>query len=575
METNGGHISTSIMNGCTGNSNFNFELSQNNTIEEAVEDVVVLATLVEIVLMSAIITAALIGNICLCWVLFSDEKLRSVPNKLVLNLAFCGLFNVAANGPFILLTFKSGGKWIFGEVLCQVNGFTTSTYGLASVLTLAVISVNRYQMIRRTTRRTHMWFTNKRIPFLICGVWIFSAMLSLPPTIGWSRYSFIEVRAICTLRWSTDLTYTTFMFALGIFMPFAIIFIAYYRIFILVRKNFKRMRAHTRQSSFRHHNQQKGKLRFKDRQRVEDGNIGAKQEVPGYATPAKTGDEVNSSPYRTKQAIDICILPIDKEYCAGSASVFIATPKYALQHEAVESHHRQSEISWQSYYADDDLVCDLGNVPKTTEATPINFKIDRKDDEKNLNKTCAINSEANAKCTVFQEFESGSSNMSAVDPTGQTTEHAKLQSKSSLRVKKNRSKNSQNGGQEKAGSSSNVRITTPAFLRSTMSNVTVPRDDLRLTVMVFVVLASFMLCWAPITIINFIETVLDMQVSRLLNIIAVFMMFLSAALNPVIYGLMNRNSRRAFYRIFCGWTRKCRFGHRSTTGRNKIADVLA
>ena len=159
------------MNGCFTKTNLdNIGLLQNSTSVDRIEDnVAVLATLVEIILMSAILTAALIGNICLCWVLFSDEKLRSVPNKLVLNLAFCGLFTVAANGPFILLTFASGGKWIFSEALCQLNGFTTSTYGLASVLTLAVISVNRYQMIRRTTRRTHMWFTNKRVPFLICG----------------------------------------------------------------------------------------------------------------------------------------------------------------------------------------------------------------------------------------------------------------------------------------------------------------------------------------------------------------------------------------------------------------------
>ena len=161
----------SMLNAMSGywNSELAFRMDPERNDTSGIAEGTAIATIVEIILMSAILIAALIGNICLCWVVLSDEKLRSVPNKLVLNLAICGLFAVVANGPFILLTFVSGGNWIFGDVLCQVNGFTTSTYGLSSVLTLAVISVNRYQMIRRTTRRTYMWFTEIRIPFLLCG----------------------------------------------------------------------------------------------------------------------------------------------------------------------------------------------------------------------------------------------------------------------------------------------------------------------------------------------------------------------------------------------------------------------
>ena len=38
---------------------------------------------------------------------------------------------------------------------------------------------------------------------------MFSFILSLPPLVGWSSYTFIKSKLICTLDWSTELTYTS------------------------------------------------------------------------------------------------------------------------------------------------------------------------------------------------------------------------------------------------------------------------------------------------------------------------------------------------------------------------------
>ena len=338
---------------------------------------------------------------------------------------------------------------------------------------------------------------------------------------------------------------------------------------MLVRKNFKRMRAHERQSSFRHH-QSRGNYKSR-KNKVKDGELPEGKIVPYETKPEPV---TSNSPYGTKSALDICILPIDKEYCEPRpASMFIATSKYALKHK-FEGNNRHSEISWQSYFADDSTISDLSreNAPQNTEAATC--AIDLSDRDKTQEKVDDICPGAVNCSEIQQEFDSeksSSSNISNMCAPGQTTEHASLHP-NDLSGKKNRSKGNKVASNDNKGKggSNNLRIRTPTFFKY---NISLPRDDLRLTAMVFVVLASFILCWAPITIINFIETVLDSRVSRLMNIVAVYMMFLSAALNPIIYGLMNRNSRRAFYRIFCGWTRNCT-KNKSKTGRNKISDVI-
>lgn len=138
------------------------------TMEEGTTGAMTSSAIVQVTLMSIILAIALVGNICLILIIITDVRLRTVHNKMVINLAACGLFTVVANGPFIISTLAKE-EWIYGDVWCQFNGFTTSVYGLAVVLTLAMISINRYQVIRPFTPRRTPWITEKRIIFAITG----------------------------------------------------------------------------------------------------------------------------------------------------------------------------------------------------------------------------------------------------------------------------------------------------------------------------------------------------------------------------------------------------------------------
>lgn len=126
----------------------------------------------EYVILAAIMTVmflmAFTSNIILMVIILKNPKLRTVPNKLVLNLSVCGLFTVIVNGPFVVSTLISG-RWLFRCEVCSLNGFTTTVYGFAAIVTLATISVSRYQLVRLPSQRRQVWITAKRLPYVIAG----------------------------------------------------------------------------------------------------------------------------------------------------------------------------------------------------------------------------------------------------------------------------------------------------------------------------------------------------------------------------------------------------------------------
>ena len=100
------------------------------------------ADVIGIIVMAAITILTAIGNSALCWVIYSDSTLRTIPNRFVLSLAICDLLTAVLNSPFTLIALGYNG-WVLGEYMCSVNGFLTTFFGVASVVNLAAISVNR------------------------------------------------------------------------------------------------------------------------------------------------------------------------------------------------------------------------------------------------------------------------------------------------------------------------------------------------------------------------------------------------------------------------------------------------
>ena len=84
-------------------------------------------------------------------------------------------------------------------------------------------------------------------------------------------------------------------------------------------------------------------------------------------------------------------------------------------------------------------------------------------------------------------------------------------------------------------------------------NRTVNVEEVKITWMLFVIVVFFSLCWTPVLFIDIVDSVSGNWIfPREAYVSYIFLATISSALNPFIYGLMNRNFRREYRKVlFC------------------------
>lgn len=124
----------------------------------------------------------LVGNLTSLCVLTNRRSRRlagvSATRNLLLNLAVCDLAVVCVCMP-ITLGSRIYTAWVYGDLLCRAVPFTQAVSVSASVLTLTVISVNRYYSVRSPLRARSM-FTRRRILATVAVVWAVSSLMCAP-----------------------------------------------------------------------------------------------------------------------------------------------------------------------------------------------------------------------------------------------------------------------------------------------------------------------------------------------------------------------------------------------------------
>ncbi|XP_070846453.1 neuropeptide Y receptor type 2-like [Chaetodon trifascialis] len=126
-----------------------------------------------------------VGNLMSLRVLTNRRSRRlagvSATRSLLVNLAVCDLAVVCVCMP-ITLGSQIYTAWVYGDLLCRAVPFTQAVSVSASVLTLTVISVNRYYSVRSPLRARSM-FTRRRILVTVAVVWIVSSIICAPITV--------------------------------------------------------------------------------------------------------------------------------------------------------------------------------------------------------------------------------------------------------------------------------------------------------------------------------------------------------------------------------------------------------
>ncbi|XP_056391094.1 QRFP-like peptide receptor [Hyla sarda] len=151
----------------------------------------------------------IIGNIMSIKVLTRKRTGRtsslSATRSLLINLAICDLMVVCVCMPITVgnLIYKA---WVYGDFLCRAVPFIQAVSVSASVLSLTVISVNRYYNVHNPLN-ARSFFTQRKIHCTIVVVWLLSSSICLP-LIFMNRMDEIEIAPglsivfpICTEIW--------------------------------------------------------------------------------------------------------------------------------------------------------------------------------------------------------------------------------------------------------------------------------------------------------------------------------------------------------------------------------------
>ncbi|XP_028324031.1 5-hydroxytryptamine receptor 7-like [Gouania willdenowi] len=175
----------------------------------------------------AVLTLSTIcGNMLVVISVCVVKKLRQPSNYLIVSLAVADLSVALAVMPFVSVTDLIGGRWLFGHFFCNVFIAMDVMCCTASIMTLCVISIDRYLGI--TKPLTYPVRQNGCcMAKMIVSVWLLSASITLPPLFGWAQN--VNDGRVCLI--SQDFGYTVYSTAVAFYIPMSVMLIMYYRIY--------------------------------------------------------------------------------------------------------------------------------------------------------------------------------------------------------------------------------------------------------------------------------------------------------------------------------------------------------
>ncbi|XP_028648559.2 5-hydroxytryptamine receptor 7-like [Erpetoichthys calabaricus] len=183
-------------------------------------------------MLTLITVVTVMGNTLVVIAVSVVKKLRQPSNYLLVSLAVADLSVAVAVMPFVIVTDLTGGMWLFGEVFCNIFIAMDVMCCTASIMTLCVISVDRYLGITRPL--TYPARQNGQLMAkMILGVWLVSASITLPPFFGWAQN--VNTEGLCLI--SQDFGYTIYSTGVAFYIPMLVMLVMYYKIFKAARKS--------------------------------------------------------------------------------------------------------------------------------------------------------------------------------------------------------------------------------------------------------------------------------------------------------------------------------------------------
>ncbi|XP_066478440.1 vertebrate ancient opsin-like [Tiliqua scincoides] len=182
-------------------------------------------------------TLGFLNNLLVLILFCRNKVLRSPINLLLMNISVSDLMVCVVGTPFSFAA-STQGRWLIGPSGCVWYGFVNSFFGMVSLISLAVLSYERYCTMMGTTEADATNY--KKVWLGIFVSWIYSLFWTLPPLFGWSSYGPEGPGTTCSVNWhsrdANNVSYIICLFVFCLVVPFFIIVYCYGKLLCAIKQ---------------------------------------------------------------------------------------------------------------------------------------------------------------------------------------------------------------------------------------------------------------------------------------------------------------------------------------------------
>jgi len=183
----------------------------------------------EAVALGLMILITIGGNMLVIVAVMTNATLRSPTHSLIVNLAVADLLLGVTVLPLSAIR-ELLGVWLMGSSLCSIWTALDVLCCTASILSLCVISVDRYIGVSRPLAYSRI-LTKKRARWLIVGIWTVAMAISVGPPLGWREELQSEESDVRECHVNKQLGYVIFSACGSFYLPAVIILALYAQVY--------------------------------------------------------------------------------------------------------------------------------------------------------------------------------------------------------------------------------------------------------------------------------------------------------------------------------------------------------
>nr|XP_020769462.1 substance-K receptor [Odocoileus virginianus texanus] len=147
----------------------------------------------------ALVLVAVMGNATVIWIILAHQRMRTVTNYFIVNLALADLCMAAFNAAFNFV-YASHNIWYFGRAFCYFQNLFPITAMFVSIYSMTAIAADRYMAI------VHPFQPRLSAPgtrAVIAGIWLVALALAFPQCF-YSTVTTDEGATKCVVAWPED-----------------------------------------------------------------------------------------------------------------------------------------------------------------------------------------------------------------------------------------------------------------------------------------------------------------------------------------------------------------------------------